>query len=274
MPSSIARSTPASTSSTPPTSTRPASRRRWSARRWRAGASRSCWRRRSAAGWGRGRTRSGLSRLHILEAVEASLTRLGTDYIDLYQIHRFDTLTSLEDTLRALDDLVRAGKVRYIGCSNLAAWQMMKALAISRAEGLERFRCTQSYYSLAGRELEREIDPAAEGSGPGAARLESAGRRVPLGQVHARTAATPPDGARTFDFPPVDKEQRLSRSSTSMRTIAAAHGVSVSQIALAWLLAQRRRDQRHHRRAQAGAARRQPEIGRRGADSRGTADAR
>ncbi len=108
---------------------------------------------------GKGPNDVGLSRLHIMEAVEASLKRLGTDHIDLYQIHRFDPLTNLEDTLRALDDLVRAGKVRYIGCSNLAAWQIMKSLAISRAEGLERFRCTQSYYSLAGRELEREIIP-------------------------------------------------------------------------------------------------------------------
>ena len=109
----------------------------------------------------------GLSRLHIIEAAEASLKRLGTDYIDLYQIHRSDALTNLEDTLRALDDLVRAGKVRYIGCSNLAAWQLMKALAISREQRLEKFRCTQSYYSLAGRELERETIPLLEDQGLG-----------------------------------------------------------------------------------------------------------
>ena len=93
---------------------------------------------------GKGANQVGLSRLHIVEAVEASLRRLGTDYIDLYQIHRYDPHTNLEDTLRALDDLVRSGKVRYIGCSNLAAWQMMKALAISRSEGIARFRSTQS----------------------------------------------------------------------------------------------------------------------------------
>jgi aryl-alcohol dehydrogenase-like predicted oxidoreductase len=103
---------------------------------------------------GRARIRSA-SRVCIISAVEASLKRLNTDYIDLYQIHRFDPVTSIEDTLRALDDLVHAGKVRYIGCSNLFAWQLMKALALSRSEGLERFKCTQSYYSLAGRELER-----------------------------------------------------------------------------------------------------------------------
>ena len=128
----------------------------------------------------------GLSRLHIIEAAEASLKRLGTDYIDLYQIHRFDALTNIEDTLRALDDLVRAGKVRYIGCSNLPAWQLMKALAISREQRLERFRCTQSYYSLAGRELERETIPLLRRPGAGPAGLESARRRLPVRQVHAR----------------------------------------------------------------------------------------
>ena len=116
---------------------------------------------------GTGVNQVGLSRLHIMEAVDASLKRLGTDYIDLYQIHRFDPLTTLDDTLRALDDLVRAGKVRYIGCSNLTAWQLMKALAISRAQHLEQFRCTQSYYSLAGRELEREMIPLLKDQGLG-----------------------------------------------------------------------------------------------------------
>jgi len=110
---------------------------------------------------GKGPNQVGLSRLHIVEAVEASLRRLGTDYVDLYQIHRFDALTNLEDTLRALDDLVRAGKVRYIGCSNLAAWQLMKALAVSR-------------------ELER---PGARLAG-----LEPACRRIPVWKVHARGA--------------------------------------------------------------------------------------
>ena len=109
----------------------------------------------------------GLSRLHIIEAAEASLKRLGTDYIDLYQIHRPDALTNIEDTLRALDDLVRAGKVRYIGCSNLPAWQLMKALGVSKEQRLERFRCTQSYYSLAGRELERETIPLLRDQGLG-----------------------------------------------------------------------------------------------------------
>ena len=116
---------------------------------------------------GPGANQVGLSRLHILQAVEASLKRLDTDYIDLYQIHRFDLLTNIEDTLRALDDLVHSGKVRYIGCSNLAAWQLMKALAVSREQGLERFKCTQSYYSLAGRDLEREMIPLLKDQGLG-----------------------------------------------------------------------------------------------------------
>src|SRR4030095_2038102 len=116
---------------------------------------------------GPGPNQVGLSRLHVIQAVDESLRRLGTDYIDLYQIHRFDPLTSLDDTLPSLDSLGRAGKVRYIGCSNLAAWQLMKALAISREQHLERFRCTQSYYSLAGRELEREMIPLLQDQGLG-----------------------------------------------------------------------------------------------------------
>ena len=101
----------------------------------------------------------GLSRLHIIQAAEASLKRLGTDYIDLYQIHRNDPVTDIEETLSALTDLVRAGKVRYIGCSNLPAWQLMKAIGIARQRGLESFKATQSYYALVGRELEQETIP-------------------------------------------------------------------------------------------------------------------
>jgi len=101
----------------------------------------------------------GLSRRHILEAIDASLARLGTDYVDLYQIHSFDPVTPLEETLGALTDLVRQGKVRYIGCSNMLAWQIMKSLGISTLGHLEKFVTLQAYYSLAGRELERETIP-------------------------------------------------------------------------------------------------------------------
>jgi aryl-alcohol dehydrogenase-like predicted oxidoreductase len=185
---------------------------------------------------GKGPNDVGLSRLHIMEAVEASLKRLNTDYIDLYQIHRYDPLTNLEDTLRALDDLVRAGKVRYIGCSNLLAWQMMKALAISRAERLERFKCTQSYYSLAGRELEREMIPLLLDQGVGLLVWSPLAGGFLSGKF--TRSGTDAAGRRAkFDFPPIDKEQAYDIVD-AMRPVAAAHSATVPQVALAWLLAQ------------------------------------
>jgi aryl-alcohol dehydrogenase-like predicted oxidoreductase len=184
---------------------------------------------------GKGPNDVGLSRLHISQAVEASLRRLDTDYIDLYQIHRFDPLTSMEDTLRALDDLVRAGKVRYIGCSNLAAWQLMKALGISRELGLERFKCTQSYYSLAGRELERETIPLLEDQGLGLLVWSPLAGGFLTGKIKRDTA---PEGARRakFDFPPLDREKTFDVVDV-MRKVAEDHGVSIAQVALAWVLA-------------------------------------
>lgn len=184
---------------------------------------------------GKGANQVGLSRLHILEAVEASLTRLRTDYIDLYQIHRFDPLTNLEDTLRTLDDLVRAGKVRYIGCSNLVAWQVMKALAISREQRLERFRCTQSYYSLVGRELEREMIPLLKDQGLGLLVWSPLAGGFLSGKF-TREGIDETARRATFDFPPVNKEQGFAILD-AMRTAAAHHGASVAQVALAWLLA-------------------------------------
>jgi aryl-alcohol dehydrogenase-like predicted oxidoreductase len=184
---------------------------------------------------GPGANQVGLSRLHIMEALDASLTRLGTDYVDLYQIHRFDTLTNIEDTLRALDDSVRAGKVRYIGCSNLAAWQLMQALGMSRAQGLERFRCTQSYYSLVGRELEREMIPLLKDQGLGLLVWSPLAGGFLSGKF---TRTSGDDSARRakFDFPPVDKDKGFTILDAAT-PIAAAHGVSVAQIALAWILA-------------------------------------
>jgi len=177
----------------------------------------------------------GLSRMHILEAVEASLTRLGTDYIDLYQIHRFDPLTNVEDTLRALDDLVHAGKVRYIGCSNLAAWQLMKALAISREQHLERFRCTQSYYSLVGRELEREMIPLLKDQGLGLLVWSPLAGGFLSGKF---TRDGGDDAARraSFDFPPVNKEKGFAILDV-LREVAGQRGATVAQTALAWILA-------------------------------------
>ncbi|MDR1990750.1 MAG: aldo/keto reductase [Acidobacteriaceae bacterium] len=184
---------------------------------------------------GRGPNQVGLSRLHIIESVEASLTRLGTDYIDLYQIHRPDFLTNLEDTLRALDDLVRAGKVRYIGCSNLPAWHMMKSLAVSRELRLERFRCTQSFYSLAGRELEREILPLINDQRLGLLVWSPLAGGFLSGKF---TRTSTDDAARRakFDFPPIDKERAYDIVEVLIR-IANAHQVTVPQVALAWILA-------------------------------------
>ena len=188
---------------------------------------------------GKGPNQVGLSRLHIMDAVDVSLKRLGTDYIDLYQIHRFDPLTAIEDTLRALDDLVRAGKVRYIGCSNLAAWQLMKTLGVSRQQGLERFRCTQSYYSIAGRELEREMMPLLKDQGLGLLVWSPLAGGFLSGKF-TRTGGPGGDEAAArrvkFDFPPVDKEKGF-RILDVLATIAADHGVSVAQTALAWILA-------------------------------------
>jgi len=184
---------------------------------------------------GAGPNQVGLSRLHILQAVEASLKRLDTDYIDLYQIHRFDLLTSIEDTLRTLDDLVRAGKVRYIGCSNLAAWQLMKALSVSREQGLERFKCTQSYYSLAGRDLEREMMPLLKDQGLGLLVWSPLAGGFLSGKF---TRDSGDDAARRakFDFPPVDKENGFDILDVA-KAIGDRHGVSVAQIAIAWILA-------------------------------------
>ena len=184
---------------------------------------------------GEGPNDVGLSRLHVIEAAEASLRRLGTDYIDLYQIHRSDLFTHIEETLRALDDLVRQGKVRYIGCSNLFAWQLMQALGISRQEGLERFKCTQSYYSLAGRELEREMIPLLEDQGVGLLAWSPLAGGLLSGKFGPGTDGA--EGRRaTFDFPPVEREKAYAIVDV-LRKVAADHGASVAQVALAWVLA-------------------------------------
>ena len=143
----------------------------------------------------------GLSRGHIMDEIAASLKRLGLDHVDLYQIHGFDPVTPLEETLRALDDCVSRGLVRTIGCSNLAAWQIMKALAISDKRGFARFETVQAYYSIAGRELEREI--RAAGRGPGSRRhgVEPARRRLPVRQVRPRQRGDNDRGARPSTSP-------------------------------------------------------------------------
>ena len=177
----------------------------------------------------------GQSRYHLMHQVDASLQRLQLDHIDLYQLHGYDPITPLEEVLSTLNDLVRSGKVRTIGLCNMAAWQIMKGLAISDRRHWARFESVQAYYTIAGRDLEREVIPLLQDQqlglmvwSPLAGGLLS-GKFSPDG--------TGPDGARraTFDFPVVDKP-RAFRCVDAMRLIAAAHGVSVPQVALAWLL--------------------------------------
>jgi aryl-alcohol dehydrogenase-like predicted oxidoreductase len=178
----------------------------------------------------------GLSRAHIMAAVEASLKRLGTDYIDLYQIHGFDAVTPIEETLGALDDLVRRGLVRYLGASNLAAWQLMKALGISERERLARFQSLQAYYTIAGRDLEREVVPLLKDQKVGLMVWSPLAGGLLSGKFGPGTSDESGRRAK-FDFPPVDKD-RAWRVIEVIRPIAEAHGVSVATIALAWLLHQ------------------------------------
>ncbi len=186
---------------------------------------------------GPGPNNVGLSRGHIMDGVNASLRRLQVDHIDLYQIHGQDVATPMEETLRALEDLVRSGKVRYIGLSNHAAWQIMKAVSISHHHGWNRFESVQAYYSLAGRDLEREIVPVCLDQGLGVLVWSPLAGGLLSGKFSENEKG--PDGARrtSFDFPPVDRP-RAFKCVDAMRPIAKAHGVSVARIALAWLLHQ------------------------------------
>jgi len=186
---------------------------------------------------GPGVNQSGLSRTHILHSVDASLARLQLDYIDLYQIHGRDPLTSLEESLDALDACVRAGKVRYIGLCNLPAWEIAKALGISERRARARFQSVQAYYSIAGRDLEREIVPLAREENLAILPWSPLAGGVLSGKFSRDGAG--PAGARraTFDFPPIDRE-RTFRVIDVMRPIAKAHATSVARVALAWLLHQ------------------------------------
>ncbi|WP_017733817.1 aldo/keto reductase [Nafulsella turpanensis] len=181
---------------------------------------------------------AGLSRAHILWQVEESLKRLGTDYIDLYQIHGFDPLTPLEETLEALDTLVRSGKVRYIGCSNLAAWQIMKAQAYAEHRNLSRFVSLQAYYTIAGRDLEREIIPLLKDQRMGLMVWSPLAGGLLSGKYDRN--GNGPEGSRRveFDFPPVDKDKAFDILDI-MHRMADEKGISVARLALAWLLHQR-----------------------------------
>jgi aryl-alcohol dehydrogenase-like predicted oxidoreductase len=184
---------------------------------------------------GPGRNDVGASRGHIMDAVEASLHRLQTDHIDLYQIHGNDAVTPIEETLRALDTLVAQGKVRYAGCSNWQAWKLAKALGISEFKNLARFETLQAYYSIAGRDLERELVPLLEAEKTGLLVWSPLAGGLLSGKFSRDNQK--PEGSRRseFDFPIVDKE-RTWKILDAMAPIAKAHDCSPARIALAWLL--------------------------------------
>ncbi len=185
---------------------------------------------------GRGPNDKGASRGHIMDAVKASLDRMQLDHIDLYQIHANDPVTPVEETLRALDDLVSQGLVRYVGCSNWPAWKMMKAHGIADARGYARFETVQAYYSIAGRDLEREVVPMMQDQGMGLMVWSPMAGGLLSGKFTRDGAG--PNGARrvTFDFPPVNRD-RAWDCVDAMKLIADARGVSVARIALAYVLA-------------------------------------
>jgi aryl-alcohol dehydrogenase-like predicted oxidoreductase len=185
---------------------------------------------------GPGANQVGVSRLHIMQEVEASLLRLNTDYIDLYQIHQFDRLTPLEETLGALSDLVRQGKARYIGCSNLTAWQIMKSLGVSVLGHLEKFITLQAYYSLAGRELEREIVPMLLDQKMGLLVWSPLAGGF-LTAKFKRGASDETARRSKFSFPPVNLEKGYDIIDAMIK-VASKHSVTAAQVALAWLLHQ------------------------------------
>jgi len=180
----------------------------------------------------------GATRYHIMDGVKASLRRLQLDHIDLYQIHAFDPVTPIEETVRALDALVRQGHVRYVGVSNWAAWQIVKALGVAHREGLARFESLQAYYTIAGRDLERELVPMLESEGLGLMVWSPLAGGLLSGKYGRDKQGEAGSRRTTFDFPPVNRE-RAWDCLDAIRPIAEAKGVSVAQIALAWLLHQK-----------------------------------
>ncbi|MCX5985666.1 MAG: aldo/keto reductase [Chloroflexi bacterium] len=180
----------------------------------------------------------GHSRYHLMNQVDASLRRLGLDHIDLYQLHGVDARTPIEETLETLNDLVRSGKVRYTGVCNMSAWEVMKALGISESRHWTRFASVQAYYTIAGRDLEREIVPMLQDQSVGLMVWSPLAGGLLAGKFDADRKM--PEGSRraTFDFPIVDKE-RAYACVDGMRPIATKHGASVAQVALAWLLHQK-----------------------------------
>src|SRR3954470_2731676 len=186
---------------------------------------------------GDGPNDAGLSRHHLIAGCEASLRRLRADHIDLYQVHEWDGQTPLEETLAALDHLVRSGKVRYVGCSNYTGWQLMKALGLSERLGVERFVSQQIHYSLQAREAEYELVPAALDAGVGVMVWSPLAGGLLSGKY--RRGEQGPEGARQltdWDEPPVRDPDALHDVVDVLVEIAEDRGVSAAQVALAWLL--------------------------------------
>lgn len=180
-------------------------------------------------------TQAGLSRRHILWSVEQSLRRLQTDWIDVYIVHREDPHTPIEETLEALDALVRAGKVRYLGFSNWSAWRVAAALQMQRAQGLARFTHGQMYYSLLGRDVERDVVPMMRHYGLGMTVWSPLAGGFLSGKYTRQTLTDPDNRMAGFDFLPFDKEVGFALVER-LRAIAATHAASIAQVAIAWLL--------------------------------------
>lgn len=189
-------------------------------------------------GTGAGPNQGGSSRAHVMDGAKASLARLGVDHVDLYQLHGFDPATPLEETLRALSDLVQQGHVRYIGVSNWAAWQIAKGLGLAALHDLAKIASVQAYYTLAGRDLEREIVPMAHSEGVGVLVWSPLAGGLLSGKV--RRDASAPEGSRraTLPFPPVEMDRAYDVIDVLVR-LAETKRASVAQLALAWLLHQR-----------------------------------
>ena len=186
---------------------------------------------------GEGPNDAGTGRYHLLHQIDASLERLGLDHVDLYQIHGWDPHCGIEETLRAMEDIVRSGRARYIGVSNWAAWQIAKALGIAERRGWDKFVSLQAFYTVANRELERELAPMMQSEGLGLMVWSPLAGGLLSGK-YARDAegATTGEGRRaTLDFPRVDKDRAFA-AVDAMRPMAERRGVSVAAIALAWLL--------------------------------------
>jgi aryl-alcohol dehydrogenase-like predicted oxidoreductase len=181
----------------------------------------------------------GASRFHLINAVDASLKRLATDYIDLYQLHGFDASTPVEETMRALDDLITAGKIRYIGCSNYSGWHLMKSLAVSDRYGLARYVAHQAYYSLVGRDYEWELMPLALDQGVGAVVWSPLGWGRLTGKI--RRGQPQPQVSRLnskviVDIGPPTPDEHLYKVVDALDAVARETGKTIPQVALNWVL--------------------------------------